>query len=187
MIRNVQRRAERGRVLVNIVFCISKGNHNHKRIEDEFSFNAVTQVFGYNDSAELLDRFLSGMGGAAGFRIQPKLQLVYNGDIKIIDLKRISYIKIAGRIVEVHVTDNRNSSYQAYAKLSDLERCLKKLGFIRVHRSYIVPVNKIDTVRKHYIVMGKGKIINIGRKFKHNIAAMLSDEKAIVNTAKHDI
>lgn len=159
--------------MVNIVFCISESDL--KRVEDEFSFNALTRIFEYEDHALFLESFLPYLTSEKGKNIQTKLQLKHRGNTVVLDLQRICYIEISKRIVEVHVTGEENSSYQAYARMYDLERCLNDLGFIRVHKSYLVAVNYINRICDSEIILSHGEIIHIGRTFKKSIKAICSE------------
>jgi len=57
--------------------------------------------------------------------------------------------------------------------LSSLEEMLPSDGFIRVHRSYIVSISKIDSFNSDTIEIGK-KELPIGRLFKHDVSKLLN-------------
>lgn len=157
----------KGNSMINIVFCISEGNH--KRYEDEFSLKNKTHIFRYDDSKILLKQFLSYLSLNSAKVIETKLELKHRGERMLIDLNRICYIEITKRIVEVHVIDEETPSYLAYAKISDLEECLEGLGFIRVHKSFLVSIHYIENFSSTEITMRMGKVIHVGRVFKHNV------------------
>lgn len=56
--------------------------------------------------------------------------------------------------------------------LSTLEESLPKESFIRIHRSFIVAVNKIDSYNSDIIEIGKNEL-PIGRLFKHEVNKIL--------------
>lgn len=58
--------------------------------------------------------------------------------------------------------------------LSSLEETLPKDGFIRIHRSYIIAINKIDAYNADSISIGKNEI-PIGRLFKHDVNKLLNE------------
>lgn len=167
--------------MVNIVFCISEGNR--KKVEDEFSFRAVTLSYGYEESKLMLDHFLSKFGITSENQIDAKLQLKYFDETENIDLRRISHIRIKKRVVQVFVAGRKNSLYQAYAKLSDLERGLKELGFVRVSRFHMVSLNHIQKIAGSEIVLSAGKSVKIGRGYRQNVKDLLQD-KTIIGTRK---
>jgi DNA-binding LytR/AlgR family response regulator len=57
-----------------------------------------------------------------------------------------------------------------------LKALMEKLGekeFIRVHRSYIVPINRIETMKQKLIIVA-GQIIPVGINYEDNLKAMLN-------------
>lgn len=57
--------------------------------------------------------------------------------------------------------------------LSSLEEMLPSDGFLRIHRSYIVSISKIDSFNSDTIEIGK-KELPIGRLFKHDVSKLLN-------------
>jgi len=57
--------------------------------------------------------------------------------------------------------------------ISALEEMLPKDAFVRVHRSYLIAVNKIDAYHSDLIEIGK-KEIPVGRLFKHEVNRILN-------------
>lgn len=59
--------------------------------------------------------------------------------------------------------------------LISMQQMAEKLpseGFIRVHRSYIIPISKIDKIEKNRVVIG-GKWIPVGNSFKEKLFDLL--------------
>ena len=61
--------------------------------------------------------------------------------------------------------------------LSSLEEMLPKDAFLRVHRSYIVAINKIDSYNADSVEIAK-KEIPVGRLFKHDVNRVLNASSA---------
>ena len=57
--------------------------------------------------------------------------------------------------------------------LSSLEEMLPSDGFLRIHRSYIVSISKIDSFNSDTIEISK-KELPIGRLFKHDVSKLLN-------------
>jgi len=53
-------------------------------------------------------------------------------------------------------------------RISQMEKDLPALNFIRIHRRYLVAVNKIDTVRGNMISV-VGQNLPIGRTYQSNL------------------
>jgi DNA-binding LytR/AlgR family response regulator len=90
-------------------------------------------------------------------------------------------IKIAmAKILYVEGLDNNLKIYleaqsPVVVRLT-LKALMEKLGekeFIRVHRSYIVPINRIETMKQKLIIVA-GQIIPVGINYEDNLKAMLN-------------
>ena len=57
--------------------------------------------------------------------------------------------------------------------LSSLEEMLPSDGFLRIHRSYIASISKIDSFNSDTIEIGKTEL-PIGRLFKHDVSKLLN-------------
>ncbi|HEX5655016.1 MAG TPA: LytTR family DNA-binding domain-containing protein [Chitinophagaceae bacterium] len=90
------------------------------------------------------------------FRADRKMVKVFLDDILFIESLK-DYIKV---VTTHRVIISKQS-------ISSLEAMLPKDVFVRVHRSYIIAVNKIDSYNPDFIEIGK-KEIPIGRLFRHD-------------------
>lgn len=95
------------------------------------------------------------------FKVEKSLQKVFIKDIIFIESLK-NYIKIKTTQREIIV----------YKSISSIEKTLSKKKFLRVHRSYIVSLNSIDSFSPSKIVL-KGISIPIGRKYKENVKEVL--------------
>ena len=96
------------------------------------------------------------------FRADRKMIKVLFNDILYIEGLR-DYIKIftvSKTIVTKHL-------------LSSLEEMLPADTFLRIHRSYIISISKIDSYNTDAIVIGKNEL-PIGRLFKHDVSKLLN-------------
>jgi DNA-binding LytR/AlgR family response regulator len=96
------------------------------------------------------------------FRADRKMMKVFLDDIFYIESLK-DYIKV--------VTINK--IIVSKQSISALEEMLPKEAFIRVHRSYIIATNKIDSYNADVIEIRK-KEIPIGRMFKHDVTRTLN-------------
>jgi DNA-binding LytR/AlgR family response regulator len=86
------------------------------------------------------------------------IQIQYNDILYIEGLK--DYVKI--------YTLNNPNPILTLMNLKTLEEDLPKDRFIRVHRSFIVQKNKIDSIKRNRISIGKNEI-PIGETYRHNL------------------
>lgn len=78
-----------------------------------------------------------------------------NGVLKRIAIDDILYLEAMGDYVKVHTSQK---FHVVHATLKSIEEKLPSSKFIRVHRSYIVAINKIDYIQEGTISIGKTTI-----------------------------
>ena len=96
------------------------------------------------------------------FRADRKMIKVFLDDILFIESLK-DYIKV---VTSHKVIVSKQS-------ISSLEEILPKDAFVRVHRSYIIAVGKIDSYNTDSIEIAK-KEIPIGRLFRHDVSRMIN-------------
>ncbi|MCM4169144.1 Protein-glutamate methylesterase/protein-glutamine glutaminase [Arenibacter antarcticus] len=89
----------------------------------------------------------------------------HNGKMMKLLLDDISYIE-ADRNYSNLITSN--GSYLISTTLKVLENELKNHKFIRVHRSYMVNISKLDVVGEHHLEI-KRKVIPLSKTFKEHL------------------
>ncbi len=77
-------------------------------------------------------------------------------------IQNIKYIESDGNYVTFHSTKR---SILARYKLSEVKELLPQQFFVRIHRSYIVAIKHIETVKKHCVVID-GKEIPISSNYR---------------------
>ena len=90
-------------------------------------------------------------------------------------LKDILYIEGLSDYVKVVTT---NKTLVTKHLLSSLEETLPKDSFIRIHRSFIVSINKIDCFNGDFIEI-ENRELPIGRLFKHDVNKLFSASKVV--------
>lgn len=78
-----------------------------------------------------------------------------NGVLKRISIDDILFLEAMGDYVKVHTAQK---FHVVHATLKSIEEKLPATKFIRVHRSYIVAINKIDYIQEGTISIGKTSI-----------------------------
>jgi two-component system, LytTR family, response regulator len=96
------------------------------------------------------------------FRADRKMVKVFLEDILFVESLK-DYIKV---VTNQKVIISKQS-------ISSLEEMLPKELFARVHRSYIIALNKIDSYNTDIIEIGK-KDIPIGRMFRHDVSRVVN-------------
>lgn len=78
-----------------------------------------------------------------------------NGVLKRISIDDILFLEAMGDYVKVHTPQK---FHVVHATLKSIEEKLPQSKFLRVHRSYIVAINKIDFIQEGMITIGKTTI-----------------------------
>jgi DNA-binding LytR/AlgR family response regulator len=100
--------------------------------------------------------------GALFIKAEGKLVKLNPEDIVFIESMR-DYVKF---VTQAH-------KYVTYSTLKNLEEKLSKTTFLKVHRSYIVNINKIDDIRGNTIYL-QGNQIPIGKGHKEEVIRRLN-------------
>lgn len=87
-----------------------------------------------------------------------------------IELQEILYIESLGDYVKVFTT---NGVQVCYSSLNKLEQLLPELLFLRIHRSYMISVQRISFLEGNYIKIGD-KDIPIGQTYKEMLMKRLN-------------
>jgi len=89
------------------------------------------------------------------------------GDKKIhqIQLNTILYLESIGSYVKIHL---ENETIITLDRLTNFENTLPKNLFLRIHRSYIIAIKKINTIEGNRIKINE-TLIPIGSVYKHNL------------------
>jgi len=111
--------------------------------------------------------------------------LYFRADRKMVKvfLEDIFFIESLKDYVKVVTTNKVIVSKQS---ISSLEEMLPKDSFLRVHRSYLIAVNKIDSYNADLVEIGD-KEIPIGRLFRHIVSKTLNIASLKNGTTKQSI
>ena len=87
-----------------------------------------------------------------------------------VNVEDILYVKGLQNYVSIHTTTEKITSLQTMKKI---EEQLPADRFIRVHKSYIVAINKIDSIERNRIWIG-GDIIAVGQVYRKAFYAAIA-------------
>ncbi|PKB17987.1 LytTR family DNA-binding domain-containing protein [Flavobacterium sp. 5] len=86
-----------------------------------------------------------------------------------IELDQLLYAQSFGNYVKLHTIKR---TYLASITTTELEKCLPEKNFMRIHKSYIVAIDKIDDSDKDFVVIKKEKL-PIGITYKRELSDRL--------------
>ncbi|MBT6030432.1 MAG: response regulator transcription factor [Crocinitomicaceae bacterium] len=87
-----------------------------------------------------------------------------------INLKDICYIEALGNYMKIYTQEGR---FTILTTMKEIAEKLSGNDFVRVHRSYLVRLDKIESIEDHYIKMG-AKHISIGKAYKEELTSRLN-------------
>ncbi len=133
------------------------------------------------------DRFITGVNKILQLNLQPSNPISHLAESTTEDNHPFLYLRIDRKMVKVQFNDILYiESLKDYIKIvttsktivtrhsiSSLEEMLPKKSFLRIHRSYIVAIDKIDSFNGEIIDIAKNEL-PIGRLFKHGVSNQLS-------------
>jgi len=88
-----------------------------------------------------------------------------------INFEDILYVESLSDYVKIHTTEKTIVTRET---ITNIEEELPKINFLRIHRSYIINYNKIDSYTNEFIEINK-KALAISRTYKENVLAKLQN------------
>ncbi|WP_316635351.1 response regulator transcription factor [uncultured Flavobacterium sp.] len=86
-----------------------------------------------------------------------------------IELDQLLFAQSFGNYVKLHTI---KKTYLASITTSEFEKCLPEKNFMRIHKSYIVALDKIETTEKDFVVI-KNEKLPIGITYKRELSDRL--------------
>lgn len=86
-------------------------------------------------------------------------------------LSEIKYIESANEYIQIHLINDKPVT--TLIRLKAIEELLPKDKFMRVHRSFIVNLDRIKVIEHNRIVFDQKVLIPIGEQYKNNFQAYL--------------
>ena len=99
---------------------------------------------------------------------QETLPIQVNGEIIKVALDDILYLEVQQHSVTVVTrmltSERKQKEYSFYATLSDLEERLEPLGFLRIHKSYLVNMKHLKKLQCREAILDNGMTLRVGEK-----------------------
>lgn len=96
------------------------------------------------------------------------LAIQVNGEIVNLSLDNILYLEVRQHnvtaVMQQQTAEKQQVSYNFYASLSELEHRLEPLGFLRIHKSYLVNMKYIKKFQCRETLLAGGIILRVGEK-----------------------
>ncbi|MCV9927227.1 response regulator transcription factor [Flavobacterium sp. LS1R49] len=121
-----------------------------------------------------IDRFFSMENGQskAVETVANTVSVKVDGHFVELELENLLFAQSFGNYVKLHTTKR---TYLASITTSEFEKCLPELGFMRIHKSYIVALDKIEATEKDFVVIKKERL-PIGITYRRELSDRLKNK-----------
>ncbi|OHT43815.1 LytR/AlgR family response regulator transcription factor [Flavobacterium tructae] len=118
-----------------------------------------------------IDRFFATENGKAKIEeaVINSVTVKVDGYFIEIELDQLLFAQSFGNYVKLHTIKR---TYLASITTSELEKCLPEKNFMRIHKSYIVALDKIEATDKDFVVI-KNEKLPIGITYKRELSDRL--------------
>lgn len=156
---------------------------------DGFKISAVDYLlkpYGFVEFQTAINKALEKYSGRTRQKIEQPMEdsLFFKVDYRFvrINLKEIRYIKGYGEYLQIFVENKKNP----VVTLSSFANIKEKLSenFLQVHRSYIVNMNRIETVERNRIMISGDEEIPVSDSYKQELQQYLLSHSLNGRTAK---
>ncbi|MNR23622.1 LytTr DNA-binding domain protein [compost metagenome] len=89
-----------------------------------------------------------------------------------IELDQLLFAQSFGNYVKLYTL---KKTYLASITTSEFEKCLPEKNFMRIHKSYIVALDKIDATEKDFVII-KNEKLPIGITYKRELTDRLKNK-----------
>jgi len=110
------------------------------------------------DEKELLDKLYSEQINDGS-----KYVLVKSDNLHVnVDLNEVLYFEAYGDYIKIHTI---GKTYVTHSTMKSVEEKLPKSNFFRIHRSFIIALNKITNIEQMSVLIGE-KVLPMGKSYK---------------------
>lgn len=138
---------------------------------DAFDVRAFHYIVKNVTTPEKQAEIISSVIKHCGKKKQKYLFLKGSTGYKNILISSISIFEAMGRMIKVYY--GTNETFEFSSTFVKLESRLLPYGFIRVHKSYLVAINKIISFSYEGIKMKSGQTVPVGRKYLPSLKKVL--------------
>jgi DNA-binding LytR/AlgR family response regulator len=96
----------------------------------------------------------------------PFLMLKVDGEVVKVPINSITHVQSWGNYVKVHTADQ---VYLSPVTTAEIEQKLDKVGFKRIHKSYIIALDHIQKVTYGELHLDNGVILPIGNTYRRDL------------------
>lgn len=126
---------------------------------------------------KLIEESVSSAGSVTEQRKIKSIFVKTEYRLQQIDLDKITYIEGLKDYVKIHLNDG-TAPVLSLMRLKTLEEMLPKEDFVRIHKSFIIRMERIEAIERNHIIIGSDRI-PIGETYQDSLYATLSGSALI--------
>ena len=146
---------------IQVVFCTAYSEYAVESYEKD-AIDYLLKPISYERFLKAVQKALKARAEQAKPEPNGKVFIKSGPRIHQVNTGEVLYLEKKGHYVVFHTTERELLSRM---NMSDLMNALPSDSFMRIHRSFVVAMNKIDTIEKNMVVI-KGKKIPIGESYR---------------------
>ena len=146
---------------IEVIFCTAYSEYAVESYEKD-AIDYLLKPIAYERFLKAARKALKARSEEAKPKTNGMLFIKSGPKIHQVDTGQMLYMEKKGHYVVFHTPGRELLSRM---NMNDLMDTLPSDNFIRIHRSFVVAVDKIDTIEKHMVVI-KGKKIPIGESYR---------------------
>ncbi|HWK53383.1 MAG TPA: response regulator [Hyphomicrobiales bacterium] len=105
----------------------------------------------------------------------PRIAVKLSGQVQFLHPDELNWVEAEGDYVRVHTLSR---AHLVKETMQAMERRLEPYGFLRIHRSAIVNLNKIDKLLAtdngdYEVLLGDGVLLKVGRNYRETLFARM--------------
>ena len=154
---------------IHVIFCTAYSEYAVESYEKE-AIDYLLKPIAYERFLKAVKKVLNVRRGEAKTDQARQIFLKSGSRIHQVNIGELLYMEKKGHYVVFHTPRGELLSRM---NMNDLMNTFPSDNFIRVHRSFVVAIDKIDTIEKHFVVI-KGKKIPIGESFRDDFFQHIS-------------
>lgn len=157
-----------------------------KPFEDERFYETMNRIrervrlSEHRDLTERLKTLLDESSSGEPNNYLQRIPVEMRGQVRVVPVEAIDYIEADGPYAELRAGDNR---YLIRERMQDLEKKLNPRSFVRIHRSTIVAIDRIDTFLiaeggRYAVRLKDGTRLRVARSRRDAVAVALGIDNA---------
>ncbi|MFC4218715.1 LytR/AlgR family response regulator transcription factor [Flagellimonas marina] len=109
-------------------------------------------------------------------REEPYFFIKCDGKYQKIVTSDILYVKALENYIQIQTLADK---YMSLMPLKTIEENLDPMEFVRTHKSYIVPMSKIQSLENHELILEQGHTIPISRNYRKELQERVLKDKVL--------